>query len=282
MNINVNSIESVILSDDRRGISEISHHLNSDFCSSAATLTLNHQGHVLITTGFYIASAQAAETDGPPGALAIGNALQRLGFTVAYVSDLHLSPLLSEYAGENSKVIDFPITNHSYSRTFAAELISQEAPDLLISVERCGPTANDTYLNMRGVDISNHTARIDSIFQFGIPSIGIGDGGNEIGMGSLAHTIPNVQTLPPEPCVTKTNEIILASVSNWGAYGLVAALSNQVGEKLLPSLTSERQLIKSLVQRGLVDGTNGHSSYKVDGFTLDDNAQILAALAEFS
>ena len=282
MNINSDSIESVILSNDKRGVSEISHHIAPEFCTSAANFALTHRGHVLITTGFYIAPAKAAETDGPPGAIALGNALKPLGFSVAYVSDLHLSSLLDKHIGGDSKIIEFPITDRSNSDSFAETVISQETPDLLISIERCGPTESDTYLNMRGVDISNNTARIDSLFNFGIPSIGIGDGGNEIGMGSLAHVIPKVKTLPAEPCITHTDELILASVSNWGAYGLIAALSNEVKQQLLPSILTDRLLIESLVHSGLVDGTTGQSTYKVDGFTLDDNSQVLIAIAKLT
>ena len=282
MNINSDSIESVILSNDKRGVSEISHHIAPAFCASAANFALTHRGHVLIATGFYIASAKAAETDGPPGAIALGNALKKLGFSVAYVSDLHLSSLLGKHIGGDSKIINFPITDRSNSDSFAETVISQETPDLLISIERCGPTEKDTYLNMRGVDISKNTARIDRLFHFGIPSIGIGDGGNEIGMGSLAHVIPEVNTLPSEPCITHTDELILASVSNWGAYGLIAALSNEVKQQLLPSILTDRQLIESLVHSGLVDGTTGQGTYKVDGFTLDDNSQILIALAKLT
>lgn len=278
MNINSHSIESVILSNDKRGVSEISHHLAPNFCETAARFALANRGHALIATGFYIASAKAAETDGPPGAIAIGNALKHLGFSVTYVSDLHLSPVLSDFAGKDSRIIDFPITNHANSKTFAENLISQERPDLLISVERCGPTADNAYLNMRGLDISNHTARVDCLFQSSVPSIGIGDGGNEIGMGSLAEVIPLIKTLPPEPCITNTDELILASVSNWGAYGLVAALSNETGENLLPSVIIDRKLIESLVHNGLVDGTTGQGTYKVDGFTLEENSQVLIAL----
>ena len=282
MNINSDSIESVILSNDKRGVSKISHHIAPEFCTSAANFALTHRGHVLITTGFYIAPANAAETDGPPGAIALGNAMKTLGFSVAYVSDLHLSSLLDKHIGGDSKIIEFPITDRSNSDSFAETVISQETPDLLISIERCGPTEKDTYLNMRGVDISKNTARIDRLFHFGIPSIGIGDGGNEIGMGSLAHVIPEVNTLPSEPCITHTDELILASVSNWGAYGLIAALSNEVKQQLLPSILTDRQLIESLVHSGLVDGTTGQGTYKVDGFTLDDNSQILIALAKLT
>ena len=52
---------------------------------------------------------------------------------------------------------------------------------------------------MRGRDITPQTARVDYLFDGGVPSVGIGDGGNEIGMGNLIDVIPSVDSLPDEP-----------------------------------------------------------------------------------
>ena len=88
------TIEDTILENDMRGVSELRSHLPLDFCTSAAQYILNNSGDVIIVTGFYILSAGVHETDGPPGAIAIGNALEALGRTVTYVSDLHTTPML--------------------------------------------------------------------------------------------------------------------------------------------------------------------------------------------
>ena len=66
------TIEDLILSNDQRGISELRDLVPADYCTRAAKLVLDNTGTVLITTGFYILSAGAPETDGPPGAIAIG------------------------------------------------------------------------------------------------------------------------------------------------------------------------------------------------------------------
>ena len=82
---------------------------------------------------------------------------------------------------------------------FASELLSRLEPSLLISIERCGLTKDGTYLNMRDVDISPQTARLDHLFLQHPRTIGIGDGGNEIGMGNLAQFIPGVEPCPEIP-----------------------------------------------------------------------------------
>jgi len=76
-----------------------------------------------------------------------------------------------------------------------------------------------------GIDITGFNARTDFLFCFcgHTASIGIGDGGNEIGMGNVralmtAGGLPGDDTL----CATGTTDLVIASCSNWGAYGLTA------------------------------------------------------------
>ena len=67
----------------------------------------------------------------------------------------------------------------------ARGILAEERPALLISIERCGMSKDRKYYNMRKVEVSEHTAKIDHLFLEFPTSIGIGDGGNEIGMGNL-------------------------------------------------------------------------------------------------
>ena len=271
------SIEDIILDRDRRGLSKLREHLPADFCDQAASLVLRRPGTVLIATGFYILAGGGAETDGPPGAIAIGNALRSLGYDVVYVTDKYTVPFLE---GHDAPVVDFPITDNESSRRFAAELLKRLAPSLLIAIERCGPTYESLYRNMHGQDISQYNARIDHLFNDFPYSVGIGDGGNEIGMGILKDEIPEIPTLVKLPCVTFTTQLIVTSVSNWGGYGLVSAISRRTGRNLLPTVEGEEQLIKSMVDMGAVDGFTNKPEYKVDGFPLEENSITLARLRE--
>ncbi|CAI8041818.1 D-glutamate cyclase, mitochondrial [Geodia barretti] len=234
-------------------------------------------GHTVIVTGFYVIMAGKPETDGPPGAIAIGRALQALGRKVTYVTDSYTAPVLQQWAGE-ADVVEFPISGIEESKRHAAQLLQDLQPALLISIERCGRSRNDTYLNMRARDITPQTARLDYLFDGGIPSVGIGDGGNEIGMGNLVDVIPSVDSLPDDPAISRVDRLVIASVSNWGGYGLVAALSQICGRNILPVADDEAQMVQGMIDAGAVDGTTGDAVPTVDNFSMDENSELLARL----
>ncbi len=272
------TIEDIILQEDRRGVSALRPHLPPDYCTQAARLILENPGRAVITTGFYILSGGAPETDGPPGAIAIGRALQQTGYQVWYVTDKHALFTLEGELQHGARVLEFPIADEQASQAFARKLLGDIRPSVLISIERCGMTRDGRYLNMRGRDISQYTARLDHLFRGPAPSVGIGDGGNEIGMGNLYDQVRRNPPLPSDPAATQVSRLVIASVSNWGGYGLVAALSLLKGQNLLLSVEEEASLIRSMVDSGAVDGFSGERTYKVDGFPLEENSRTLEAL----
>lgn len=272
------TIEDIILDRDRRGISHLRPHLPSDYATQAAQLILDNPGTAIIVTGFYILDAGFAETDGPPGAVVIGSTLNQLGYKVVHVTDRYATEIMNKTGGDYSSVVDFPITDDDASAAFARKLIADLNPSVLIAIERCGLTDEGKYRNMRGRDITDYNARIDHLFHSNAPSVGIGDGGNEIGMGNLAKEVTQVESLVKIPCVTQTTKLMLASVSNWGGYGLAAALSALSGRNLLPSIEEEQQLLRDTVDLGAVDGMSAKQEYKVDGFTIEENSEALQAL----
>lgn len=272
------TIEDIILDHDRRGISQLRQYLPADFCDRAARLILDNPGTALIATGFYILDAGLVETDGPPGAIAIGNALERLGYNVVYVTDTHGIPVIDGTKSASADVVDFPITDNQNSELFAKDLLANLNPSVVIAIERCGFTHERMFRNMRGRDITPYNARIDYLFTGHPNTVGIGDGGNEIGMGNLANEVTTVDSLVKLPCVTQVSQLVLASVSNWGGYGLAASLSKMSGKNLLPSIEEDMATIRKTVDIGAVDGMSAKQEYKADGFTLEENAQILHRL----
>lgn len=272
------TIEDIILAQDQRGVSQLRGHLPPDFCAQAAQYVLDNPGPALIATGFYILSAGKPETDGPPGAIAIGDALRDLGRQVAYVTDRHSAPAMRQWLGGRAEVVEFPILDVAGSRRETTAVLERVKPRLVISIERCGRTGSDTYLNMRYRDITEHTARLDYFFEAGVPSVGIGDGGNEIGMGNLIEVIPSVDSLPDDPAVSRVDRLIIASVSNWGGYGLAAALSQLTGKHLLPAAGDEALMVQGMIDAGAVDGTTGDAVPTVDNFSMDENGELLARL----
>jgi len=271
------SIENVVLARDHRGVSALRPYLAPDFCERAASLILQYPGTVLIVTGFYIPAGGAPETDGPPGAAALGGALASLGYRPVYVTD-ERSGVLVRGLADGAPVVEFPIDDHEASRAFAASLLAERAPSLVVAVERCGLTERGQYRNMRGDDVSAHHAKVDYLFAGATPSVGVGDGGNEIGMGNLLPVIPLVMPMAAPPCATRTTRLVIASVSNWGAWGLVAALSRLTGRSMLPTLTEARRQLERTVELGAVDGVSARRTLTVDGFSADENERVLGEM----
>ena len=272
------SIEDLVLSRDQRGVSALRGHLPADFCDRAAALIPGEPGTALIITGFYILAAKSNETDGPSGAIATGMALESLGYKAVYVTDRYTADLMTALAGDASKVVDFPIVDDEASRAYALGLLEELDPSVVIATERCGLTDEGLYRNMRGQDITEYTARVDHLFLEHPNTIGIGDGGNELGMGNLAEHTPSVPTLVKKPCTVSSTGPIICSVSNWGFYGLIAALSLRRGRNLLPSIGAEQAMVEKCVEIGSVDGKSNTVVPRVDGFSLEENSEILAAL----
>ncbi len=271
-------IEDIVLQDDMRGMTALKPHMPDGYMESCADLLLDHPGTIFIVTGFYIISAEKTETDGPPGAVAIGNALTKLGNDVKYVTDEFSSEVVRTIA--EGEVIEFPITNHFESANFANQLVQEHSPSALVAIERAGLIGDGTYRNMRGIELTPFNAKIDHLFDQHPYSVGIGDGGNEIGMGNLQNVIPTIEHefLPKNPCVTTTTELIVASCSNWGGYGLIAAMSLKRGVNLLPSVEDAKQMVREIVAIGAVEGMSGENKEWVDGRDLKADSACIRDL----
>ena len=248
-------LEGLILSESRRGMDRLTDLLPDDFCARAGRFVLSWpRGRVLLVTGFYVDGR--GETDGPPGTKLLYDALLGLGFSPLVVTD----PFCGDYF--QAAGIPFVTFDRQAGEEELRALLKAEAPVGLIAVERCGRAADGRYINARGRDIGEHMAPLDELFLLcDAPSVGVGDGGNEIGMGSLAEGI--ARRLGRIPCAVKTDELIIATVSNWGALGLCAALGRLPGQN---ELLAAYELCP---QTGLIDGITGAAALSEDGFPFE-------------
>ncbi len=262
-------IEDIILENSWRGMSELREYLPSDFCRRAAEFLYRNVGNVLICTGFYVSGS--CETDGPVGSLMLGEALARMGSDVSLVTDRYCFEVL-----ERMKVPFgchcFPIAGEKESREFSEDLLSVVDPSLIVSVERCGRAKDGFYYNMRGEDISGFTGKIDCLFTFP-RSVGVGDGGNEIGMGNVYEGVRKVVSHGEKiGSVIKTSHLVISSVSNWGVYGLLGYLSEFEGKLFL---RREDEIVGALVKAGAVDSRSGSPELRVDGFSVEETDRII-------
>lgn len=185
--------------------------------------------------------------------------------------------LNSDYTNQPD-FIEFPIIDADTSRDLARAIISNRQVSAVVAIERCGRTQSGRYRNMLGKDISPWTAQIDDLFTHpGVVTVGVGDGGNEIGMGLLAQQIQSELGIA-DPVETKADHLVLATVSNWGAYGIVARLSAMAGLDLLPAAGEEEIALQIITSQGAIDGLTRRAEPSVDGFSSEISADLIAAL----
>ncbi len=267
------TIEDVVLRHSKRGMTVLRSYMSRDYCRQAARRILElEKGTILLTTGFYVAGH--AETDGPLGTVVLAKALEKQGFYPVIITDEFCRGFF-EAADLDGCYVDV----EDGAETCEA-LLEKFAPTALISIERCGRNVKNDYANMRGVSIKEYTARTDWLFiqarKQGIPTFGVGDGGNEIGMGNLKEVISGKLELVP--CKVKVDTLVIATVSNWGAYAIAAYIQKMTGTKVLPGFSEIKEYLSLIVNMGSVDGVTKEQTLSVDGFSLDVEKEILDGL----
>ncbi|MEU5784306.1 glutamate cyclase domain-containing protein [Micromonospora lupini] len=243
-----------------------------------------------VFTGFFIPGAEppAAETDGPLGAVQIAAALRLLGGQCRLVTDQPCAPVVEAAVAAAAPGLPVDVAPlRGYEEWAAALLPRYGRLTHLIACERVGPGVDGRPHNMRGEDIGAHTAPLDRLYTAGTAyRIGIGDGGNELGMGRLpADLIGRVVTSGERiRCVVGADALLVGGTSNWAAAALVGALSLLRPEVpalrtlLEPAWSSD--LLAAIVSAGAVDGVRRRPALSVDGLDWQAYAEPLTEIAE--
>lgn len=248
---------------------------------SSAVESLLKGTHVVIVTGFVVKDAMAGETDGPPGALALAKTLEQMGKTVTLITDPINTAIVkkgSDYLQLDSKLIT--ITEDNYEEE-SRQLLEDTSISHLIAIERPSKADDGECYSMRGEIITPYVSNTDFLFnqasKHKITTIGIGDGGNEVGMGCVKKDIQKYVPNGLKICAsTEVDYLIIAGVSNWGAYGLCGALSIKFNRMLLPENQVETAVLGEMISVGAVDGFDKIPVMKVDGIDLEGNMKILS------
>ncbi|MBN1553016.1 DUF4392 domain-containing protein [bacterium] len=268
-------IETIVLEDERRGLSQYFALVSVNNYRSAAEALLNVRSPVLILTGFLIPDAGTAETDGPQGAVVLGRALTRIGKRVIYATDPYAgSQLQTLLHPSEAQIVSVPAQGEDAS--ILLQVLIDEHPGAVIAIERPGPDAGGRCLTCRNVDISDRIPSFAELMSLDDSlTIGIGDGGNELGLGILAPLLPKSRPA----CHITASYTLIGTTSNWAAFGLVAALE-LASERtdLLPSPEWVLSSLKTVAASGAVDGLTGKPSSFVDGFPPGASANVVQKL----
>lgn len=267
------AIENLLVARNLRQMRTAQAALRPGYYLRAARLLRGLDGTVLIGTGFPV--ADTFETDGPVGAIALYEALAALGAKPVLVC----APPLFDALEQDFRVLPLSTSDPARAEQDAQSTLAKLAPQAIISIERPGVTDDGRYYNMRGEDISERCGIFDPFLaQASCPTIAIGDGGNEIGMGNIAGAI---SALDIRVSVTGCDELLVADVSNWGAYGLIAFLGQWAGKDLLGRVSPEA-ILDYLSVRGSVDGVTRENTPTEDGLEASEGCAVIEQLRQLT
>lgn len=269
-------------------------------------------GLIYIMTGFVLHPYEKAETDGIIGSVLLARALVKAfdAKPVIICPEECLAAVegLSECVGlklygsvkearENFGAIGVLVftKDKSDAEECAEKIICQGTPDAVISIECPGANEKGVYHNATGIDVTRLEAKQDILFEklqdMDILNIAIGDLGNEIGMGAIGDYIKEKIPYAAEGACrcgceggilarTKADNIITATVSDWGCYSLIAMLAYITGNPdVMHGADLQRQAMITAAGCGLIDMT-GKSIPAIDGFGTDIICPIVSLMKE--
>jgi hypothetical protein len=283
------AIEALVCRDVGRGTQALIDASRGELAGAAQALA--GATSIGFITGFFVPrdDVAAPETDGPVGTALLAAALGACGIGVRIAVDSPCAEAVRaavHETGINVIVDEVGVVDRPGIDRVAAAW-REAGVSHVVAIERCGLSPDGRPRNMRGVDVSPWTAPLDDLFTAAPwARIGVGDGGNEIGMGKLpagliAATVPNGERIA---CITGCDHLVVAGVSNWGAYGLMAALAvvhDAWSLALAEFLSAERDLAvtRAIVEKsGAVDGVTARNEPTVDGFPAEIHGALIDEL----
>ncbi len=211
-------------------------------------------------------------------------------------SDRWVDAFLSRGPGQRlSHLIAIERPGPSHTReSVAAQASRRVAPPVERFLAEVPAEHRDVCHDMRGESINSYSAKTHRLFEeirrrrLPITTMGIGDGGNELGMGQYAWDVL-VEAIGHGPaariaCRVATDFALIAGVSDWASYALALAVARlRGGDELGRDWDSagQRDLIEALVTTaGAVDGVTLRREPTVDGLPLDVYLQPLVDLRQ--
>ena len=233
------------------------------------------------------------ENDGPPGAAALSRALYRgLGAVPVYVLERHHArPMIATSHSIGLMVKEFD--EASKFRLGAAveyapplqdgvpdwvdEVLEKYDPKAIVCTERIGPGPNGSMHSATAMALEEFdptpgaavdtSPLVDEARRRGILTIGVGDHGNEIGFGAIRDTV--VDIVPKGEimgAVTATDVVFPVMMSNWGCYGIEAALAFLLKKaELMHTPAQEERMLRDCLATGGLEAAFCTTDFFVDG-----------------
>lgn len=274
--------------------------------------TIKEGDLVYIMTGFVLLPFKKAEMDGIVSSVLLARALVKAfgakPVIICPEDNLKAVENLSACVGLHlyksvAELLEYPVSmgvlTFTKDKAKAAEcadsIIAQGVPKAVISIECPGENAKGVYHNATGLDVTEIEAKQDILFdklkEMGVLNIAIGDLGNEIGMGTIGDYLnENIPYAAPGACRcgcgggiavrTKADNIITATVSDWGCYAMIAMLAYILEKpEVMHDAKLEEQAMITASRSGMID-MYGWLIPAIDGFGIEITCSIVTLMKE--
>ncbi|MGN0467587.1 MAG: DUF4392 domain-containing protein [Acutalibacteraceae bacterium] len=290
-------------------------YTGAPLCMNAAQKlvdVLKEDDIVYIMTGFVLRPFKHAETDGIISSMLLCRSLVKaFGVKPVIICPSENLPAVENLAAviglhlfkDISQLDEMPVSmgvvvftkDQSKAEEQADELLEKIPPKAVISIECPGANEKGVYHNATGLDVTELEAKQDILFdkiqERNILNIAIGDLGNEMGMGTIAsHLEQYIPYAGKGKCRcgcegglavrTKADNIITATVSDWGCYAMIAALAYLTENiDVMHTQELEKEAVQTASRSGMID-MYGWLVPAIDGFGLEINMPIVALMRE--
>ena len=252
--------DPLLMSFQARGIGRFLRLAGAGNLNTAVDTVVNAK-RLMLCTGFNV-DRNMPETDGPVGVAILAYACCRAGKQVVIVADELNAHLLREALLILDPGCLQQITIESVSakpdamQTLPAILARHEI-DAMVHTEVPGRNKDGAYLNMRGIPISDFNAPLDTLVNLAndrlMDTVGVGDGGNEAGMGGLSGVPAALNGLDMQAVVPAAHQVI-AWNSNLGAIALGEFILAAAGKGASCTPAAFESMVRKMFSEGAVDG----------------------------
>ncbi|MFZ4663528.1 MAG: glutamate cyclase domain-containing protein [Caldilineaceae bacterium] len=243
------------------------------------------------------------ETDGPVGAVYLARVLdevlnavpviitdselQRYCAKPSYNAGLLVTTLEQALLAKRGRVkaaavsfLDCPVDDGE-ARMVAERFLRETQPKALIAVEMPGKAADGFAHTASGrAIVDEHLAKADHFFDlapaYSVLRIGLGDGGNELGMGNIRDTLARLSPLGETIAAVGESEVpVVGASSNWAAYAIGVCLEALSGATRVNRAIDLAGIIRRCAEEGAIDGISSRPEAKVDGTPLSMNLGLI-------
>jgi len=180
-------------------------------------------------------------------------------------------------------VMSFPPSAFDEAGREAEKIIQDCSPSVVISSEEMGRNVKGVYHTAFGFGLVSGPEkpidRLDHILDAAraakIPTISMGDNGNEMGFGTIEDAVRKYQPWGDKckcPCGSgiatsvRADIAFPATISNWGCYGIEACLAHLMGNtEIMHDEEMQKRILHSCADTGCPDGATSLTTPTEDG-----------------